>query len=160
MEFEKCRDILLRESELVQKIGNLQDTIHKAVIGKDWADIEGRFSALDELGTELSALEGERERIFSKGQDGMDPSLGFYAFAARLDEKPRREIAEIYRSLKIETLKVRTAGEALMGYISDARIVMNGVFEAAFPEKKAKTYSPYGTKATHDMRSMVFHQQG
>jgi len=159
MEFEKCRDILLRENELVREIGGLQDVIHKAVVDRDWTDLEGRFSALDDMGKELAALENEREQIFSQSLGDVDPSSRFYAFTARLSEEQRKEITEIYRSMKLETLKVKTAGEALMSYIADARIVTNGIVEAAFPEKKAKTYSPYGTKASPDMRSMVLNQQ-
>jgi len=159
MEFERCRDILLRESELVKKIGALQDVVYKAVVEKDWNDFESRFTALDELGGELSALEVERERVFAECLGDVDDSSRFYAFTARLSPEQRKEITEIYRNLKIETLKVRTAGETLMSYITEAKAVLGDFFEAAFPEKKAKTYSPYGTKASHDMRSMVLNQE-
>jgi len=172
MEFERCRDILLRESELVQKVGNLQDMIYSEVVGRDWTDFEAHFGALEEMRTELAALEGERERLFSEclgerivaGSDGdtadADASFRFYAFVARLSPEQRGEITGIYRSLKVETLKVRSTSETLMSYIAGARATMAGFFDAAFPETRtAKTYSPYGTKVSNDMRSMVLNQR-
>jgi len=159
MEFERCRDILLRESELVKKMGGLQNTIHNAIVSRDWTDFEGHFNALGEMQSELAALESERERIFPASREGDDASSRFYAFAARLTEDKRKELTDAYRSLKIEALKVRSAGETLMGYIAGARATMAGFFEAAFPAKKGQTYSPYGGKVSHDMRSMVLNKR-
>jgi len=157
MEFDRCRDILLREGELVRMIGGLQSTIHNAIVSRDWTDFEEHFDALDGLGKELAALEGERERLFPKGDAG-DPS-GFYAFAARLPEGERKEITEAYRKLKVETLRVKAAGETLMGYIAGARATMAGFFEAAFPGRSGQTYSRGGGRAAGDMRSMVLNQR-
>jgi len=156
MEFEKCKDILLRESAQVKKIGGLQDTIYNAVVSRDWTGFEGYFESLEEMGRELAAMESERERVF--------PELGgdsetFYAFARRLTDEQRREITDAYRSLKMETLRVRAAGETLMGYVASARATIAGFFEAAFPAKAAKTYSPYGAKVSGDMRSMVLNHR-
>jgi len=166
MEFEKCRDILLRESELVKKIGGLQSTIHNAIVSRDWTDFEGQFDELEEMGRELAALESERERVFpesagGKGREGEGEgdSARFYAFAARLPEAQRREITDAYRALKMEALRVRSAGETLMGYIAAARATMAGFFEAAFPARAGQTYSRRGSRVSGDMRSMMLNQR-
>jgi len=163
MEFEKCRDIMLRESALVQEIGKLQDMVYNSVVCRDWTDFDVQFEALGEMGRDLAVLEAERERAFSESMDGdaagVDASARFYAFAARLSSEQRKEITEVYRGLKMETIKVRSAGETLMGYITGARATMSGFFEAAFPDKAGKTYSPYGTQVSNDRRSMVLNQR-
>jgi hypothetical protein len=151
MVFEKCREILLRESELVQEIVGLQNLIREAVIGRDWTDFEGHFDALNRIKTELIALEGEREGFLSN-------STRFYAVAARFPHEQRTELTDIYRSLKLETLRMQMAGESLMEYISEARSTIAGFFEIAFPDRGGKMYTPYGRPVSHDMRSMVLNQ--
>ena len=154
MEFEKCMDILRREEGLVRRIGEAQDAVYAAVTERRWDELEGRFEALNAMGGELSALEAEREGLFPADSGG-----GFYAFAAKLPEGRRREIADLYRDMKIEVLRVRSAGEALMGYIAGARATMAGFFEAAFPARQSKTYSPKGAQVAGDMRSMMLNQR-
>ena len=157
MSFEQCREILLKESELVQNITSLQNGIHQAVTNRDWADLEDNFAALGKIKAEISALESERERIFA-AITGKTGDFSFYAFAAQLPAGQRAELTEIYRSLKFETLRVRMSGEALMKYITEVRVVMAGFFEVAFPDRSGKIYTPHGVSAAHDMRSMVLNR--
>jgi len=157
MMFEQCREILLRESELVHRIAGLQDCIREAVMGRNWADFEDHFTALGRIKTEIAALEGERERLFA-GISGKTGDFSFYAFAAQLPEKQRIELTEIYRSLKLETLRVQVSGEALMNYITEVRVVIAGFFEIAFPDRGGKIYTPHGVSVSHDMRSMVLNR--
>jgi hypothetical protein len=157
MMFEECKEILLKECELVQNITSLQNGIHQAVTSRNWADLEDNFAALGKLKAEITALESERERIFSE-ITGKTGDFSFYAFAAQLPAAQRAEVTEIYRSLKFETLRVRMSGEALMKYITEVRVVMAGFFEVAFPDRSGKIYTPYGRSVSHDMRSMVLNR--
>jgi len=157
MEFEQCRDILLKERELVRHITGLQNGIHQAVTSRDWADFEEHFAALGKIKAEINALESERERIFTK-ITGKTGEVSFYSFAARLPAEQRDELTEIYRGLKFETLRVRMSGEALMTYITEVRVVLAGFFEVAFPDRSGKIYTPHGISASHDMRSMVLNR--
>ncbi|MCL2127307.1 MAG: hypothetical protein FWH38_03550 [Treponema sp.] len=159
MVFEKCRDILLKESELVQRIACLQNLIKEAVISRDWTDFENHFSALKGMGEEFTALETERERLFSASPGEENGASGFYALAVQLPELQRGELTAIYRSLKLETLRVRIAGEALMSYISEARSTIAGFFNIAFPDRGGKIYTPHGTPFSHDMRSMILNRR-
>jgi hypothetical protein len=156
MVFEQCKDILLKESELIQRIAALQKLIYDAVVNREWTDFEAHFNVLGGLGEEFAALENIREELFAKDQEGEKPS--FYALAARLPREQRKEITDIYRNLKLETLKVRMSGETLMGYVAGARATMTGFFEVAFPGRGGKIYSPHGVPVSHDMRSMVLNQ--
>ena len=159
MEFERCRDILVREGELVGRIGGLQDAIYSAVTERDWNDFEPKLGELDGLGRELEELEREREGLFASGTAGRNETNGFYATVSGFPEDRRREITDAYRSLKVKTVRVKAAGETLMGYISAQRATMAGFFEAAFPDRAAKTYSPYGKQVCDDMRSMVLNRR-
>jgi hypothetical protein len=151
MVFEQCRDILLEESELVQRIACLQELIQQAVMNRNWTDFEGHFNALNAIKTEFTTLERERERLF-------DNYARFYALTAQLPSEQRIELTSIYRSLKLETLRVRMEGEALMSYITDARAAMTDIFEVAFPDRGGKIYTPHGVPVSHDMRSMVLNR--
>jgi hypothetical protein len=155
MVFEQCKDILLKESELVQRIAALQKLIFDAVMNREWTNFEGHFCALGGLGEEFAALEDIRKGLFDEYQ-GEEHS--FYALAAQLPPEQRKEITDIYRNLKYETLKVRMSGETLMAYIAGARATLAGFFEIAFPDRGGKIYSPHGVPVSHDMRSMVLNQ--
>ena len=170
MVFEECRDILYKESELVQRIARLQDTVWEAVINRDWTDFEGHFSALTDMGVELAVLEAERERVFAgiQPESAEEPSDtlsetnrtsgGFYALVVHLSAVQRNELTEIYRSLKLEVLRVQMSGETLMEFVAGARATLAGFFEAAFPDRGGKIYTPHGIPVSHDMRSMVLNR--
>jgi hypothetical protein len=167
MEFEKCRDILLQESELVQQAAALQQLIRNAVEQREWNDFESHFSAMGNIESRLAALEREREELFavfasSPGEDS--PNLNddkgrFYAFAARLPLEERNELTAIYRGLKLEALKLRLSNETLMAYLGQMRTTIAGFFELAFPDRGGRIYSPQGLPLPHDMRSMVLNRR-
>jgi len=165
MEFKKCRDILLQETALVRQIACVQEQIKEAVVNRNWTDFDNHFSVLAEIGDEFSALESGREALFARetgnGQSDegdVDSKGRFYAFAARFPAEQRNELTSIYRSLKLETLRVQTAGETLMSFITGAKAALAGFFEIAFPDRGGKIYTPHGKPLTHDMRSMVLNR--
>jgi hypothetical protein len=151
MVFEQCREILLREIDLIQQVAGLQNGIREAVLGRNWTDFESHFSALGGIKAEFTALESIRERLFSD-------SARFYTLAAHLPPEQRAELTAIYRSLKMETLRVQVAGESLMEYIAEARATIAGFFEIAFPDRGGKMYTPHGVPVSHDMRSVVLNR--
>jgi hypothetical protein len=151
MVFEQCRDILTKESELVQQIAGLQNGIREAVLNRNWTDFESHFTALSGIKAELNALESKRERLFSD-------SARFYSLAAQLPPDQRAVLTAIYRGLKIETLRVQMAGESLMEYIIEARATIAGFFAIAFPDRGGKLYTPHGVPVSHDMRSVVLNR--
>jgi len=158
MVFEKCKAILLKECELVRRITSLQNLVYEAVINRDWSGFETNFSRLGEIGGEFTKLEHERERLFAGILPESDASARFYSLTAGLPPEQRGELTEIYRNLKLETLKIKIMGETIMNYIAGARATVAGFFEIAFPDRKGKIYTPYGTPVSHDMRSMVLNR--
>ena len=152
MNFEKCREILLNEIELVNRISNLQEQIRNAVIDRNWTDFESHFSELNLIGDEFTVLEAEREQCFGK-------SNGFYALISCFTQEQGRELSEIYRNLKLKTLQIKITGEIIVDFITQARATIAGFFEIAFPDRGGKIYTPHGKHFSHDMRSMVLNQR-
>jgi len=158
MVFEKCKAVLLKECELVRRIGNLQNLVYEAVTSRDWNGFEANFSKLGEIGKEFTVLEQRRERIFAGIHKEANGPASFYSLTAGLPPEQRREITEIYRTLKMETLKVQIMSETITNFIAGARATAACFFETAFPDRKGKIYTPYGTPVSHDMRSMVLNR--
>ena len=172
MDFEKCKEILLREHEAVAKAAILQKTIEKAAIDREWVDFETKLQTLNTYCTALSEMDKEREALFSVESENNN-SLNdahravelaggdkgrFYTLCMRFSPQERGELCEIYRSLKFEALKLRLAGDTLLGYLNDTRVTMAGFFELAFPDRSGKIYTPHGAHVSHDMRSMVLNK--
>jgi len=158
MVYEKCREILIQESCLVQRITALQNLIREAVFNRNWADFESHFGELGRIKAEFTALEAERESLFAGSSASLTDSARFYTFAAQLPVEQRSELTAIFRSLKLETLRVHMAGESLLDFINEARATITDFFELAFPDRGGKIYTPHGIPVSHDMRSMVLNR--
>ena len=77
---------------------------------------------------------------------------------AHLPAEQRNDLTSIYRSLKLEALKLRMANDVLMGYLGSVKASLTDFFELAFPDRGGKMYTPQGTRFSHDMRSMVLNR--
>ena len=168
MIYEKCRDILLRECEYIQKAVAIQDKIKHAVINKEWTVFEDNLSAMNAIESKLNSLETERENLFTVFEvtiqqscfcESLDAKGRFYKLVSFLPENQRNELTSIYRSLKIEALKLRMANDALMTYLSGIQATLKEFFELAFPDRGGKMYTNNGTQFSHDMRSIVLNTQ-
>jgi len=164
MIYEKCRDILLRECELVQKASVIQENIRLCVIDRKWGEFQVNINEMNNIENGLANLENEREQLFlafdalanyNKIAATNDPKRRFYAMASILPENQRNELTEIYRSLRLEAMKLRIANEVLMTYLVHVKSTIKEFFDLAFPERAAKVYTNQGTHPAQDMRSMV-----
>jgi spore coat protein CotH len=79
--------------------------------------------------------------------------------AAMLPENQRNDLTSIYRSLKLEAMKLKIGNDSLMSYLNEIKSTFTEFFNLAFPERGGKMYSNYGTHLSHDMRSMVLNTQ-
>jgi len=167
MIYEKCKDILLRERELVQSAAVEQEKMRLAVFNREWQGFEENVSALTVIERQLAEMEDEREQLFcafeallqhKNGFYDRDGKGRFYAMVALLPENQRNELTSIYRSLKMETLSLRIANEVLRTYLGGIKNTIRDFFDQAFPQRAGKMYTPQGTHLSHDMRSMVLNQ--
>jgi hypothetical protein len=153
-EFEKYRDILLREIELTANISGLQILVKDAVMRRKWADFEALMRSLAQIGGEFEQLDARREALFQNGYS----RTSFYAFCSRLPPAERETLGNLYRTLKMDIVKIRINNDALAEYLDEARIMVTGFLEAVFPERQGQLYSRCGTRIEADMRSLVLNK--
>jgi hypothetical protein len=151
----RCADVLRQETALLERLAAAQEVVRTAAFARDWSNMEALLARLAEYGSEFELLEAERVRAFSELSDGSREPIGFYSLVARLDAASRKELTELYRRLKLDTLKVRLANEALSTYLKAARETLSDFLDAAFPDRRGKIYSRRGSAVHPEMRSIV-----
>lgn len=168
MIYEKCRDILLRECELIQNAVVTQEKIRLAVMNKEWAFFEDHVSSMNEIENKIADLESERENLFTVFEtiihqrsfsETLDSKGRFYKLVSTLQEGQRNDLTSIYRSLKLESIKLRMANDALMSYLNGIRSTLKDFIDLAFPDRGGKMYTNQGTHFALDTRSMVLNSQ-
>ena len=168
MIYEKCRDILLRECELVQNASIIQEKIQQAVTNKDWVVFEDNLSAMHAIESKMEGLEFERDQLFNVYEtilhqksfsQNLDSKGRFYKLVAILPEDQRNDLTAIYRSLKVEALKLRMANDTLMTYLIGIKATLKDFFDLAFPDRAGNIYTNQGAQLAHDMRGMVLNAQ-
>jgi len=167
MIYEKCRDILLQEFELVQNAVIIQEKIRVAVTDREWTLFEDNLMAMNSIERKIEELETEREQLFEvfkalTHQQGFSENLDskgrFYSLVALLPENHRNDLTSIYRSLKLESIKLRMANDGLLAYLNGIKSTLRDFFDLAFTERGGKMYTKNGTHFSHDMRSMVLNR--
>jgi len=167
MIYEKCRDILLKEFELVQSAVVVQEKIRLAVTEKEWTVFEDNLNTMNGIESKLEELEIERENLFTvfkalvhqqNFSDNLDAKGRFYALVSILPETQRNDLTSIYRSLKLEAIKLRMANEALLTYINGVKSTLREFLDIAFAERGGKTYTREGMHFSNDMRSIVLNR--
>lgn len=168
MIYDKCRDILLRECELVQNASTLQEKIRLALTSRNWTVFEDHLNTINAIESKLEDLENEREQLFTVFEtivrqknfsDNLDAKCRFYTLVSILPEDQRNELTSIYRSLKLEALKLRMANDTLITYITGIKAALEDFFALAFPDRSGKMYTNQGIHLSHDMRSMVLNKR-
>ncbi|WP_461248174.1 hypothetical protein [Treponema sp. R6D11] len=167
MIYEKCRDILLQECELIQNAVNEQDKIRQAVSNRDWAVFEDHLTVMNSIENKIASLEKKREQLFAvfktlihqqSFSENLDSKGQFLALVSVLPENQRDELSAIYLSLKQEAIKLRTANEMLFAYLSGIKSTLKEFFDLAFPERGGKMYTKEGMHFSNDMHSMLLNR--
>jgi len=167
MIYEKCRDILLKEFELIQNAVVTQDKIRNAIAEKEWTVFETNIGALNAIEVKIESLEKEREQLFTVFEtivreknfsQNLDEKGLFYSLLELLPENEKKDLSQIYQSLKFESLKLRIANEALLTHIGEIKSTLNDFFALAFPQRCAKIYNKEGIHSSNDMSSMVLNR--
>jgi hypothetical protein len=167
MIYEKCRNILLKEFELIQKAMIVQENIRLAVTDRQWTVFEENLNAMNGIESKLEEFESEREKLFDVFKtlvhqqnfaDNLDAKGRFHMLTAYLPEDQRNELTSIYHSLKLESIKLKIANESLAVYVNEIKSTLRDFFDLAFTERGGKMYTKEGTHFSHDMRSMVLNR--
>jgi hypothetical protein len=163
-ECNECIAVLNQEIELVERVHETQKMVRQAVMSRSWANFEQLMETMQGYGAEFGELERERMEIFAKlaektGKNGVIAGdTDFYALVFGLPPMERNILADLYRSLKFKTFKIRVENEAMARYLSEIGTIVSSFLEAAFPDRKGKLYSRSGAPLHADMRSMVLNQ--
>jgi hypothetical protein len=155
-------EVLNRETEQVTRIAALQMLVRKAVRDRQWTDFESLMQDLGTIGAEFEILDRERLQVFSQFAGGIGretDNRDFYALAAHFPETERRDLTEVYRRLKLETLRIRLENNSLLNYIRESQALASGFLNTVFPETKGKLYSRQGRATQPELRSMVLNQE-
>ena len=164
MIYEKCRDILLKQSELIQNAVYVQEKIRTAVTNREWTIFEEHLNVMNSIESKMENLESEREQLFSVFEmlshqqgfsDNLDAKGRFFKLTEILPEDERNDLIAIYTSLKQEAHKLRVENEALFAYLTEIKSTLNDFFALAFPQRCAKIYNKSGSHSSNDMSSMV-----
>jgi predicted transposase YbfD/YdcC len=136
-------------------------------MNREWAVFEDNLGAMNAIESKMEHLETERELLFSVNEtlehqrgfsENLDAKGRFYALAALLPDEQRNDLTSIYRSLKLEALKLRIANDALMTYITEIKATLNDFFALAFPHRCGKVYTKEGTHFSNELSSMVLNR--
>ena len=163
--YSRCTAVLGAEIGLLKIISSAQDKVRQAVMNREWADFDGKISEVSRLGAEFGNLEDERVRLISAldtGRDNNSPGGAekpFYALIAKLPMPEKRELARLYRELKMETLRMQAVNKTFLAYLNEAKTAAAAYLEAVCPERGGKLYTRKGRLAAHDMRSIVFNNR-
>ncbi|MDR0524594.1 MAG: molecular chaperone TorD family protein [Spirochaetaceae bacterium] len=148
--------LLQMQTEIMENIAKIQESVRNAVLNRQWTDFESLLQRMNQYGDKFQELEAERTALFEDLTPGSaNPSGGFYAGVAQLPEAERRNLTELYRNLKLRTLKVRRANESLLKYLDEAKTTVDSFLDAACPDRKNRFYTRRGAKIPTDMRSIV-----
>jgi hypothetical protein len=148
--FTRCESALSSELEALAEVGAAQTLVSEAVRGRDWVDFDASIKAVNELARRVESLEQERIALM-RGAGAYE----FYDFARRFPEDQRRLLCGLYRQVRLEAARVRFSAEALASYLGEARAVISGVLEAAFPEKRGKIYGKSGMERSAKIGGVV-----
>ena len=167
MIYEKCRGILLKECELIQKAAFVQEKIRLAAVGREWSVFEDHLNVMNSIKSNMINLENEREQLFYvfevlAHQQGFSETLDakgrFLKLVSMLPENQREELTSIYRSLKLEAMKLRIANDTLMTYLCEIKSTLADFLALAFPDRCGKMYTKSGSHSSNELSSMVLNR--
>ena len=163
--FEQCVLVFKREIALLQKISMILNSVHNAVMNREWTDFDWKMAEIGQLSEEFSGLEAERVEIFTalreKFNSGNRPENdgSFYSLASNLPPDKCRELSGLYRDLKMETIKLKARNETFTGYLNEIKTITAAWLEAIFPVQGGKLYTGKGRQAAAGQHSMVLNHR-
>jgi hypothetical protein len=166
-DYNSCVSVFNKEIALLKKIFVIEESVHQAVMAREWTDFEWKIAEINQLGEDFNLLEAQRVEVLASLKEKSDINTetesdsesSFYALAAaRLSPKECREISGLYRELKMETLRVKALNDTFMSYIDELRTMTAAWLEAVFPVQGGKLYTRKGRQAARDLRSVMLNQ--
>jgi hypothetical protein len=161
-DYTRCVTVMTQEIELLKKIAMVQDSVRQAVLAREWADFDWKIAEINMLGEEFALLDAERDALFSglaeRLETRTEEAPAFYALAALLPGAQQRELWRLYRTVKMEALKMRVFNESFINYLHESKTMAAAYLEALFPARGGKLYTRKGGRINGDLKSMVLNR--
>ena len=166
-DFNDCVSALEQEIALLQKISLVQDSVHQAVMTREWTDFDWKIAEINQLGEEFSRLESFRIEVFGAlieklrfdGRLPNEEEPSFYTLAAKLPQDECRLLSGLFRDLKMATLKLKAQNETFKNYLNEIKTITAAWLEAIFPVQGGRLYTRKGRQAAGEMHSMVLNHR-
>ena len=162
-DYERCVALFYKEIALVKRLFLVEESVRQAVMAREWTDFDWKMAEISQIGEEFAVLEAERIELIAglKGENKRnnsefvsDSEPSFYSMIAKLPSEEYRELSNLYRELKTETVKVKVLNETFIGYINEVRTMAAAWLDAVFPAQ-GKLYTRKGRQVSRDLRSMI-----
>ena len=134
------------ESDLLARYARLEERLPEATVARRWPELERMLAEMEELSRLVEETEGRRESCFRelKRSLSLDEEADFHRLARSLPEEERGTLAESYRRLKIEGVRVRSACARMGHYFRAVAGAVNDTLGELFPHRKGRLYSRRG----------------
>ena len=149
--------VMLKETTLFELILAEETLMSMAIRERKWESLEKAIRAIDALENEMKGIESVRELLFETLRDeaGLGIDATFYQWAVYLPEAERRQITDIYRSLKGRAFAARAQGAAITSYLTESRTLLASIMEELFPHKRGRIYDKRGGRKESEMTKVV-----
>jgi|GEM_PF-1830666 len=129
----------------MQEFQGTQLAARDSLRAKDWVSLEKSLRTLDFQAEGLRCLEERRHHLWSALQLRYLGRSGRFLETCRLfPEEFRDSFTQLHRSLKVETLAVRSLGQGLAAYVETAGALIQAVIQDLNPASKGRIYSRNG----------------
>jgi hypothetical protein len=146
--FRQLRDLQTVMELQVQGMQAFQVTqlaARESLKTKDWPGLEKALRSLDFQAEGLRCLEERRHYLWSTIQNHYLGREGrFFETIPLLPEEFREGLTKLHRSLKVETLGLRSLSEGLAAYVQTAGALIQAVVQELQPTMKGRLYSRSG----------------
>jgi hypothetical protein len=123
---------------------------------KDWLGLEKVLRSLDFQAEGLRCLEERRHFLWSTLQTRYLGREGrFFETVVLFPEEFREPLTALHRSLKIETLGLRSLSQGLAAYVQTAGELIRAVVQELQPNTKGRLYSRNGYLRGGDAQPLV-----
>ncbi len=154
---ETLVELMSQQSEKLEAFALLQQGLQKAIVARDWDDLESSMDRLNEFSSELELIESERIRWAREitGSLGLPDSTPVSELRVHLSKADSRQLMRAQRGLEISIMKVRGVTGGIDAYLAGAVRMNRDVLNQLFPDQRGTMYSRRGQRAQADNRAIV-----
>ncbi|WP_269844563.1 flagellar export chaperone FlgN [Marispirochaeta aestuarii] len=152
--------IMKQEISLMEEFRCNEEKLRDALKQSDWTSLSDHMERMGQIADWIDTTEKKRRDAYSAlcADFDADDSIPFYQAIMSLPEDMRCECAELYRSLKFTTVKIKGVTWSLDSHIRSVSDTMQAVLNELFPYRKGRIYSRHGKTRTADTEPLVVNQ--